>query len=76
MVFSALCLTTLTRRYDADLFCVSLVQFCSCLCERNEKGKVTCEPLGEVTRVGCTEPHFNVIQYTVFKLTVFITCLL
>jgi len=51
MVFSALCLTTLTRRYDVELFCVSLAQFSSCLCKRNEKWKVTCEPSGGVTLV-------------------------
>jgi len=58
MVFSALCLTTLTRRYDKDLFCVSLVLFSSCLYERNEKGKVTCEPLGEVTLVSVVQNAF------------------
>jgi len=55
MVFSALCLTTLTGRYDADLFSVSLAVLSSCLCERNEKGKVTCEPLGEVTLVSVVQ---------------------
>jgi len=58
MVFRALCLTTLTtltQRYDAVLFCVPLAVFSSCLCERNEKGKVTCEPLGEVSLVSVVQ---------------------